>query len=400
MLERPQYCKIIVLNNSNMLVEYINFDDIQVLLTVIVLSMLFAFLISFPIIKVLYKFNITRRMDIDFSTLIEDREQKSGVPIMGGLVVVLTVLILTPVLNPFWNNNGILLLMFIFLLSAFLGGFDDVLNIFGKKRKQRAFSRTLMLMKVHKSKAKRFLIFLSLPWEAYKRFFYILGSNPGKGIQSHEKILVQSISGLALGFGLYYFASREVPGLLWLPVFDVELNIGFLIIPFAWLTVLLMTNAVNISDGMDGLSTTEMLPSFFVFMIIAVLKDDVRTAILLATVIGSLLSYFYFNVPPARFQMGDVGSLALGALLAAVAFILGEPLMLLIVSFPFVITLLSVVIQGLGRRILGRRIFRMAPIHYHLQMSRDWSEEKVVMRLALLSAFTAVIGLWIFMIQR
>src|SRR5690606_19378587 len=113
-------------------------------------------------------------------------------------------------------------------------------------------------------------------------------------------------------------------------------------------------------------------------------------------VIGSILAYLYFNIPPARFQMGDVGSLAMGTLLAAVAFLVGEPLFLLIISFPFVVTLLSAVIQGLGRRVLGRRIFAMAPIHYHFQIKHGWSEEKVVMRFTLFSIVCTIVGLFLF----
>ncbi len=383
-----------------MIVDTIQLTDLKEIFIVVVYSMIFSFLLAFPIIKLLYQLNITRRMTVDFTTLIEKRNLKIGVPIMGGLIVILSVLVINPILNPFWDNKGMLLIYSIFVLSAFLGGFDDVLNIFGTERKQRAFSRTLLLIKVHKSKLTRLRLVITLPWEAYKRFFYILGSNPGKGIQAHEKIIIQSITGLALGIGLYFFATRENPGLLWIPILDTFLNIGFLIIPFAFIAVLLMTNAVNLADGMDALAATELLISFAAFLIIAILKDDLRIAILIATIIGSLLSYLYFNIPPARFQMGDVGSLSLGTMLASVAFLLGEPLMLLVISFPFVITLLSVVIQGIGRRILGRRIFRMAPIHYHFQMSRDWSEEKVVMRMALFSLVCALVGVWIFVLQR
>jgi len=157
-----------------------------------------------------------------------------------------------------------------------------------------------------------------------------------------------------------------------------------------------MTNAVNLADGMDGLAANELITSFFGFLIIAIVRGDVRIEFLITTVIGSLLAYLYFNIPPARFQMGDVGSLALGTLLAAIAFILGEPLLLLIISLPFAITLISVVIQGMGRRILGRRIFAMAPIHYHFQLKYGWSEEKVVMRFTLFSIILMVIGLWVF----
>jgi len=368
--------------------------DLHTLITIILLSSAVAFLVAFPVIALLYKFNITRRMTVDFSTLIEKRNLKIGVPIMGGLIVVIAVSILNILLNP---NRGIYLVIGLFLISAGLGGLDDILNIYGRNRpKPKSISLILKLIRVHKSKWKRFWLVVTFPWSAYKSFFYLLGSNPGKGIQAHEKILVQSIVGLALGFALYYFTPLTSPEILNIPFLTEHLNIGLLLIPFAWITTVLMTNAVNFADGMDGLAANQLLASFVGFLIIAIVKENNRSVILIATVVGSLLSYIYFNIAPARFQMGDVGALALGTLLASVAFLLNEPLMLLIISFPFVLSLSSTVIQGIGRRILGRRIFVMAPIHYHFQMKYGWSEEKVVMRFTLFAQICMLVGIWIF----
>ncbi len=368
--------------------------DLHQIFSIILLSGVFSFLIAFPVINILYKLNITRRMAVDISSLIEKRNLKVGVPIMGGLIVVISVVVLNLLFNP---NRGIYLLLVLFILSAILGGLDDILNIFGRDRdKPRSFSRTIKLIKVHKSKIKRVLLVLTLPWSLYKAFFYMLGSNPGKGIQAHEKIIVQSIVGIGLGIALYYFTPLSNPELLNIPILNTSINIGLFLIPFTWITTVLMTNAVNLADGMDSLAANQLLYSFVGFLVIALLKEDIRSVILIATIIGSILSYIYFNIPPARFQMGDIGSLSLGTLLASVAFILQEPLMLLIISLPFAVTLLSTVIQGIGRRVLGRRIFAMAPIHYHFQMKYGWSEEKVVMRLTLFSIACMVIGIWIY----
>lgn len=339
-------------------------------------------------------------MTVDFTTLIEKRNLKIGVPIMGGLIIIISVLVLNILFNPV-KNPGLYLILATFVISALLGGFDDVLNIYGRERaKPKSLSKILTLIRVHKSRGRRIVMLLTLPWSAYKSFFYILGSNPGKGIQAHEKILVQSVVGLMLGFGLYMFSANGTVGAVDFPlVEDFSLHLGILIIPFAWIAVVLMTNAVNLADGMDGLAASLLLPSFTAFLIIAVDKEDLRMVFLIATVIGSLATYLYFNTPPARFQMGDVGSLGMGTLLASIAFVLREPLYLLIISFPFVVTLLSVVIQGIGRRIFGRRIFVMAPIHYHFQMKRGWSEEKVVMRFALFASVCAIVGLWIYFLS-
>ena len=370
--------------------------DFFEILSVILASMLFSFAIAFPVIALLYKFNITRRMTVDFTTLIEKRNLKVGVPIMGGLIIIITVLVLNLLFNPD-KNPGLFLMLFVFLISALLGGFDDILNIYGRERaKPKPISKVLKLIRVHKSRGKRILMIITLPWSAYKSFFFLLGSNPGKGIQAHEKILVQSIAGLALGVGFYFYSTNGALGQLEIPLFNSVISLGILIIPFIWITVLLMTNAVNLADGMDALAVSLLIPSFLAFLVIAIDKQDVRTVFLISTIVGSLITYLYFNIPPARFQMGDVGALAMGALLAAVGFILREPLLLLVISLPFAVTLLSAVIQGIGRRIFGRRIFVMAPIHYHFQLSRDWGEEKVVMRFTLFVIVCAIVGLWIY----
>src|SRR5258705_8871876 len=126
------------------------------ILTIILLATSFSFLIAFPIIYLLYKFNITRRMTVDFTTLIEKRNLKIGVPIMGGLILVFTISILNLILNPYRENTGLYLMLFIFILSALLGGFDDVLNIYGRDRaKPKTIARIFKLIRVHKSIGKR-----------------------------------------------------------------------------------------------------------------------------------------------------------------------------------------------------------------------------------------------------
>lgn len=374
--------------------------DLKSAVGVVISSAIFAFVIAFPIIWLLYKFNITRRMNVDFSSLIEKRNLKIGVPIMGGLIIVITVFVFNILFNPARGNLGLYLLLLLFVLSAALGGLDDLLNIYGVERsKPRPFGRILKLIKVHKNFRKRVQLFLLLPWSAYKSFFYMLGSNPGKGIQAHEKIIVQSIIGLSLGIALYFFTPSSFPEIVHIPLLNAYINIGWLLIPFAWIAVVLMSNAVNLADGMDALAASELLLAFFAFFVISFIETDSRFIFLNASVIGSLIAYIYFNIPPARFQMGDVGSLAMGTLLTVTAFMLQQPFLLLIVGFPFVITLLSTIIQGIGRRILGIRIFRMAPIHYHFQMAKEWSEEKVVMRFILFSLVCSIIGIFVYLLK-
>ena len=373
--------------------------QLSYILTTILFSIFFSFLISFPIINLLYRLKIVRKVNNDMSFVIIGRENKIGIPIMGGLIFVVTITVLNLFLNPHPRKEGVFMILVIFLLSALLGGIDDYLNVKGIERKKpKSLSKIFVLIKVHKKLYKRLIYLFSLPWYAYKSFFYMLGSNPGSGIQAHEKIIIQSIAGLILGGTLYFLTPLATPEVIKIPLLNLSLNLGILFVPFAWITMLLMTNAVNLADGMDGLVAGQVIIASVGFLIIAILQNDVKIIFLLSTTIGSLIAYLYFNIPPARFQMGDVGSLALGSLLTSVAFTLQQPLLLLIICFPFAITLLSAVIQGIGRRFIGRRIFKMAPIHYHLQLANNWTEEKVVMRLWLFSVICMLLGLFVYSI--
>jgi len=349
-----------------------------------------SFLIAIPVISLLYKFKIVRLIDKDFSAIIEERRLKAGTPIMGGLIIIIPVIIITLVCNFDSNVKIPLLVLFI---SALLGAFDDVLNIYGRERPVRSFSRTLKLARVHKKFLYRIFLILTLPWTAYRWFFYLLGSNPGKGIQAHEKILVQFFIGLLVAWWIYFRTKWFHPGEMWFP-FIGNIDFGIFIIPIIIFIVIFMANAVNISDGMDGLSAGMLINSFLSFGIIALIDNNFPIAALCAVISGGILSYLYFNIPPARIQMGDVGTLALGAILATIAFALNRSTLLFIIGFPFVIEILSAVIQGFSRRILGRRIFKMAPFHYHLELM-GWTEEKIVMRIWILSPVFSFIGIWL-----
>lgn len=369
------------------------------IVTFTLFSSFFSFILAFPIIQLLYKFGIVRHLDVDFSVLVESRKSKHGVPIMGGLVIILPVLILNIV---FLSADIIKLSMLVFVISALLGAIDDVLNIYGKKRKVRKIRRTLKLIRVHKNFLYRIYLVVFLPWLFYKRVFHILGSNPGKGLFAHEKILVQILAGAIVAFWITFKTDWINPTDLWIP-FIGTFSIAYLIIPFIIFTVVSMTNAVNIADGMDGLSAGLLIPAFGALFVIAYTQEtplsqtfqDIPMTVLTASVIGALIAYLYFNIPPARFQMGDVGSLSLGALLAVIAFHLRVPLLLPILGMPFMIEVLSVVIQAVGRRIIGRRIFQMAPLHHHFEMN-GWSEEKVVMRFWIWGIISSMLALWIY----
>lgn len=365
------------------------------LTTYALLSMFLAASLSPLIISLLYKLKIFRLASFDYSTIVEKRNMKVGTPIMGGLIFVIPIILLSLLssfdFNTFTFIGGtVKITALVFGISALLGGLDDVLNIYGRERPVRSLRRSLKLALVHKSILYRLYLLVTLPWVAYKTFFYMLGSNPGKGIQAHEKVLVQIIIGIIMVYWIYV---RLGWSHIWFPLLG-NIEVGLLIVPFIILTIVTMTNAVNLTDGLDGLSSGLALIAFVGFLITALIVGNKPVAIICALSIGALLPYLYFNTPPARIQMGDVGSLALGTLLASIAFSLNRPFLLLFFGGIFVIELLSSLIQGLGRRILGRRIFKMAPLHHHFEML-GWSEEKITIRFWVFGMILSLFGLLI-----
>jgi phospho-N-acetylmuramoyl-pentapeptide-transferase len=336
---------------------------------------------------ILFKWGIVRHMETDFSAIVEERAEKEGTPIMGGILIVVSVIAVTMIFN---FSKIILIPMFIFTVSAILGGMDDILNIYGQKRIIKTVEKQIKLIKVHKSIWKRLYFIISLPWVAYLNVWYALGSYPGKGLHAGEKIVVQIVSGLIISY-LVVFQLHLTS--VWLPWYG-QFELGYWMIPLVLFTVVSMTNAVNIADGMDGLSSGTLIPAFTAYLVLAVVSNYTSMAILNATTIGALLAYLYFNIKPARFEMGDVGSLALGSLIATVAILQNRLLLLPVIGAIFVIEIGSSLVQGIFRRIFGKRLIKMAPLHLHFSIM-GWSEEKVVMRFWLFAIVFCIIGIWL-----
>jgi len=329
-----------------------------------------AFLWAPLLIKILYKYDITRRAEYDATLAMGARKSKRGVPVMGGLLIIVTVVAVTMAFN--WVRSFTWVPIGVMLLSAALGGVDDILNIYGKKRRNRNVGHTLRLIRVHRNWGTRLWLAATLPWTIFKRTSLWLGSHPGKGIHVHEKILLQAIAG---GFTAWwiYFKLAEHWREIWIP-FDGFVNIGIWMVPLIVLLFFLTANAVNVADGMDGLAGGALSITFAALTLLAWILGFQEIALLNATTMGAVLTYTYFNVKPARFQMGDVGSLGLGALLAINTIVMQKLVLLPLFGFIFYVELLSVIIQVLGRTFLGKRIFQMAPLHHHFEL-RGWSEE-------------------------
>ena len=357
---------------------------------------IFAVILSFALAPLLtyflYKYNITvgRRGGFDPVLASESKKEKLNTPTMGGVLIILVIALITYFFN--WERSFTWVPIGVMLLSASLGAVDDLLNIFGRKRRSRTLGQTLKLIKVHKNLLSRVWLRLTLPWVAFKRMSLWIGSHPGKGVHVHEKLLLQFLAG-AISAWWVYFKLAENWRYLFLP-FDGYLDLGWLIIPLIILVVMFTANAVNIADGMDGLSGGMLITTFSALTLLSWMLGYYEIGFLNATTVGALITYTYFNIKPARFQMGDVGSLGLGALLAINAIVINQMIALFFLGFMFYIEAFSVLIQLAGKRLLGKKIFSMAPIHHHFE-DKGWSEEKTVMRFWIIHLAFVIFGVWI-----
>jgi phospho-N-acetylmuramoyl-pentapeptide-transferase len=201
---------------------------------------------------------------------------------------------------------------------------------------------------------------------------------------------MQILLGVIFGF----WVKGVIGSALWIP-FLGTINIGDWMIPFAAFSFVSMTNAVNITDGMDGLSSGIALIILAALIpLLLASNQPIQHLIFISTSIGAILIYLYFNIPPARVQMGDTGSFSLGALLTIIFFMIGKPLLLLVFGLPYIVEILSTIIQSISRRIFGRRLMQMAPLHHHFEMM-GWREDKVVMRFWLITIMCCLIGIWL-----
>ena len=259
-----------------------------------------AFCLAPILIKILYKYKLTRQDEYDVTLGINGRQSKAGVPIMGGLLIILTVAVLTFLFN--WERKYTYVPVGVMLLSALLGGIDDILHIYGHERRNRKLSQVFTLIKVHKDWKMRVWYIITLPWSLYKRLAVWLSRHPGKGVHVHEKLLLQFLAGAITAWWIYFKLGENWRD-IYLP-FDGFINIGWWIMPVIILFVMFTANAVNVADGMDGLAGGSLILTFSTLTILSWLTGYNHIAYLNATVVGALIAYTYFNIKPAR---GDIG---------------------------------------------------------------------------------------------
>ncbi|MFA6493363.1 MAG: phospho-N-acetylmuramoyl-pentapeptide-transferase [Patescibacteria group bacterium] len=277
-------------------------------------------------------------------------KHKENVPTMGGLVIWVTTAVITILFN--LSRAGTWLPLFALVASGVIGAIDDILNIRG------------------------------------------MGPNSG-GLRFRLKLILYLIIA-AVGAWWFYFKLGwdvfHVPGV-------GDLSLGVWYIPLFVVVIVFLAFAVNETDGLDGLAGGTLAIAYGSYGLIALFEGKTALAAFCGTVMGALLAFLWFNIYPARFIMGDTGSMALGATLGVIAFLTNTVVVLPFIGFIFMIEALSVMIQITSKKLFKRKVFLSAPIHHHLE-ALGWPEPKVTMRFWVISAVMAVIGMMIALVGR
>jgi len=269
---------------------------------------------------------------------------------MGGLMTLIPVLVITAALN-LPNLRGldligrsILLPMGVMLGFGILGAIDDLAGVRGTK---------------------------------------------GTGLLARYKFLWQILLALLAAVGLYFgLEARSVA----IPTIPYKIDLGLWYLPIAVFIIVASSNAVNITDGLDGLAGGTVAIAFTAYGIIAYLQGQAYLVNFCFTVVGATLAFLWYNAHPAMLFMGDTGSLALGATLGAVALMTGQWLLLTIVGIVFVAETLSDILQVAYFKLTkGKRIFKMAPLHHHFEL-KGWSEVQVTLRFWFIAMLAAMLG--------
>ena len=288
--------------------------------------------------------------------------KKICTPTMGGLIILLGLLT-SVILWADLSNINILFCVYVAVSFGLLGAFDD-----------------------------------------YKKIKYSNSS----GISSKFKIILQIVLSI-IGVVIYVnFIDYQNITNLYFPFFkNLIINLGWFFIPFAIFVIIGSSNAVNLTDGLDGLSTVPVILVAACFAFISYVTGNIvfsdylqipyiegtgEVAIFCGAIIGSCLGFLWFNAPPAKIFMGDTGSLSLGGSLGAVGIITKHEIVLAITGGLFVLEAVSVMVQVISFKLTGKRIFKMAPIHHHFE-KKGWPESTVVIRFWIISIILAMIGL-------
>lgn len=340
-------------------------------LGLLIFSFIVTSLLIVPFINTLYFIRFQRKKQITKDALgkrtpIFDKfhKEKAGTPVGGGLLVITVVTLLFLILFPLISQLGVYIsenhpindqlniVFFTFIAFGLLGLYDDTKKMFDIKK---------------------------------SGFF-------GMGLKN--KFILEWILALIIGLMLYINLGIDF---IYIPLIG-SVNLSFFYIPFAAFVIVSFTNAVNITDGLDGLAAGVLLSSLFAFWIISSSILDTPLSIFLALWIGSIIAFLYFNVFPARIFMGDVGALSFGATFAVIGLLLGKIMALVVIGGIFIFEIATSFIQLLSKKYRHKKFFPVAPFHLWLQ-DKGWPEPKIVMRFWLASIILSTFGVWLALIQ-
>lgn len=334
------------------------------LLGILLLSFFITAVLLVPFIDFLYKLHLkrtdeTKRVDtLNKATSITAKllAYKKPRPIGAGVLIVVVTAILSlwsyGMLGIKANISELAILLFSMLSFALLGFYDDV---------RKNFS---------------------------------VGNNKFFGLRWRHKLIIQIILGLLIGLYFWFRLGYDFLNIHWFG----RLDIGFLFVPIAAFVIVSFANAYNITDGLDGLSTGVLLICLMAFLVLSYALLHPALALFIAVWAGALIAFLYFNVFPARVELGDTGALAFGATLAVVGLLTGKVLALAVIGGVFVLEVTSSLIQMISKHFTGKKVFAVSPLHLWF-MYRGWEEPKVVTRFWLMAILFAVFGLWLGVIK-
>ncbi len=343
-------------------------DELIKIFSLSSIAFLFAIAVTPLFTSLLFRFNLRKNIRSDGTTPIYTglHEKKRGTPTMGGILVWGTAFALAA---GFWILDRVLSIhefhIFNFLTrretllplgamggAALVGFVDDFLDIKGKGHK-------------------------------------------GRGLRFRFKLILYAI---VAGIGAWWFYIKLGFDSVHVPFYG-DVMLGWIFIPFFILVVVGTSFAVNQTDGLDGLAGGTLSVAFFCFAVISYMQGRTNLAALLGIICGGLLAFLWFNVHPARFFMGDTGSMGLGVLLAIVAFLTNSVFLLPFIGVIFVIEAATLLMQYFWRHAFNRKLFLSSPIHHHLE-ALGWIESKVTMRFWILSVVAGIIGVIIFFLDK
>ena len=305
------------------------------------LALLTAFLLSLVFCKTLIPLLRKWKAGQNILSYVKEHKQKNGTPTMGGLAFI-SATVLASVITLRERDSGIILSIIVALAYMTVGILDDVLK---KKHKENL------------------------------------------GLKAWQKFSFQTLVAVMVGAFCFKKGITE----WYLPCTTIRFDLGIWAIPLTVLVFLATVNAVNLTDGLDGLAAGVSVPFFASIGVIILLEgEEAGYATLSFALVGALLAYLFFNSSPASVFMGDTGSLAIGGFAACNACFTGNALYIAVIGFPFVISVISVIMQVIYYKVTGgKRIFLMAPIHHHYQQ-KGYTETKIAYAYA---AITTVLGL-------